>query len=149
MMGITKRFNGTQLEQELTKPCPLMPDGEWNHYRIDLTISSDGETVTPIYYYNGSTTSDSRINLSVLKSTGNIYMELLNSSRLKFAECRMCLQFLDGSPSGNFGLQGTYGWQVLANKAQRYCAISNTTDFAKFNGTHTVWDFYCYFIPQE
>ena len=133
-MGITKRFNGTQLEQELTKPCPLMPDGEWTKntmrfgydpeqaswwYTVDCSSSKvafriDGSNITSAEKtYFTPTTSGWYI--GTLRKPGNLSVP---DKGFGLAECRMYFPIMEHSwADQTLGTQGSKGWLIYKNSS--------------------------------
>ena len=143
-MGITKRFNGTQLEQELTKPCPLMPDGKWVHLQGKLTWNADTETYT--------TTNISNDDLIITNYRGSgdttnpsIYLQT-RSSNVHLLECR---ESVDMTSDVNLGvqipLQASLAWFIQPSHLQGY-QMFPPTDTTQLSGGIITVDIYAYYI---
>ena len=144
IMGITKRFNGTQLEQELTKPCPLMDDGKWVRCDVVLNVA-DASTGT--ITANWSTPDHaSKYGLTV-SCNANLIFTCNFSSGWKFAECRLTVE-TEANPTATMSLQGSNAWQITTSKNQNYYALDNSA-FQKLEvGKKVYVEFYCYIVPQ-
>ena len=132
-MGITKRFNGTQLEQELTKPCPLMPDGEWVKgtlrfgYDPDQTswwYSVDCTSSKIAFRFTGRNITSAEKTYFTL-STSGLYFGTLRRGSMSIpdagfglAECRMYFPIMEHSWSDQtIGTQGSKGWLIYQNSS--------------------------------
>ena len=143
-MGITRRYKDTTLEHELTKPCPLMPDGEWVKCNAVLNVV---DTSTGTITANWSTPDyASKYGLNV-SCNGNLVFICNASSGWKFAECRLTLE-TESNPSATMTLQGSNAWQISNNKSQNYYALDNSAFQKIVAGTKVYADFYCYVVPQ-
>ena len=141
-MGITRRYKDTTLEHELTKPCPLMPDGKWHKVEIhikavDAPVVADGtgsvkmwfvaEENTPLRikysttYYDFSThsTEETAYTIAYGSSNKNHYLDL-DSTVGCFGEVRYQLEFSKlGETSFSTQLQSANAWYVN-NLSQQY-----------------------------
>ena len=126
-MGITKRFNGTQLEQELTKPCPLMPDGEWVWIRCRMRVDENGHVQCKFFrssdkigcYRSDGFVVDEYYNNELelqIYSGGTNATNLYVGTRKKdysLAECRMiinCSKLESVSTDRSAQMQASTGW---------------------------------------
>ena len=132
-MGITRRYKDTTLEHELTKPCPLMPDGGWRHNRIiveydgtSIYLFVDGDEYDKGYIqYGGSTIPQNE--WYIREPTGDalyISNDAYNHSGL--AECRIYIPYCVNT-TGNVQMQGSAGWIIFANNLQKYYIFSSFT----------------------
>ena len=146
-MGIAKRFNGTQLEQELTKPCPLMPDGGWVHLGIhDIQYDSTAETpLTWSVVRDGDRTLQPII--KYVCNTGNIYIYLDNIG-YQMGEVRCTFKQGTGATT-QMSIQGSTGWRISPNGTQEYFFCSTTGAIPNSIGNGAYIDFYVYIIPVE
>ena len=141
-MGITKRFNGTQLEQELTKPCPLMPDGEW--VLVKDTIYYDGENYTH--------TRESPDGLITLHSSGSshVYIQTANK-KLNILEVRVRIHSSNSNSASPFNvqvpLQGSQGWFIQTSGLQGYQVFPSGNYLA--TGTTVTCYIYVYVMKTE
>ena len=160
-MGITKRFNGTQLEQELTKPCPLMPDGKWVHYHGVITIEN---SIVTDFTYTASTPIDNvdvyQYNVGTSTSLNCVY-RVRRVSGYKIGECRMSMEWLSielasGTSEYQIALQATSSWYDVvrssladSNVRQMYQIIPSSSLTDKIANAELAFDLYAYLIPLE
>ena len=149
-MGITKRFNGTQLEQELTKPCPLMPDGEWVAVEFQFAQTADKKFVKykPIAgfseTYRNNLFDGNFINLNSFdewvetSSEPNATWRLTLNANYKYLECRMSIV---PAPNARWAsaihVQNSYGWEISAVRRQSYIICSDQGLFIRNTNTTT------------
>ena len=149
-MGITKRFNGTQLEQELTKPCPLMPDGEW--YQATLHIYyEDDELKYDRVYSSDDCPFDISVNFTESICNASVLMKDSYAQSCKLAECRMTVE-TSGTVLNVMPMQSNYAWRVDTDTGkQRYYLFyygSNPFSYYIADGD-TYCDVYVYVVPTE
>ena len=140
-MGISKRFNGTQLEQELTKPCPLMPDGEWVKAVIKVIYDEDTETYSHTFESTSPYITDYSNDSSI------IAISCLNTTPYKFAEVRMTFDTTEPLTT-SIEFQTSHAWSVTTQGTQVYWAIAYSSQYGRQRGTST-YTFYAYIVPKD
>ena len=135
---------------DMMKPCPLMPDGEW--YRATLHIYfEDGELKYNISYSSDDCPIDVGVNFG--ESACYAIAQISNSyiDTFKLAECRMTFE-TTGTILNNMSMQTNYSWRVdSVNKKQRYYMFyysPNTFSYYIADGD-TYYDVYVYVVPCE
>ena len=136
-MGITRRYKDTTLEHELTKPCPLMPDGEWVKIPLEYGFYKTGDDTLQIYIYGEW--DDRFISIAPNVRSGEVY-KVASTSNASFniqvdgvehifGECRMSFQMnndiLPLTNNLHQVLQGLYSWSILSNGKQAYFILSS------------------------
>ena len=149
-MGITRRYKDTTLEHELTKPCPLMPDGEW--YRSTLHMYyEDGELKYEVSHSSDNIPYDISLNLGTTACAASVMINADCTTTHKLAECRMTFE-TTGTLLANMAMQASYGWRVDSEtNRQRYYLFyyaSNPFSYYIADGD-TYYDVYVYVVPCE
>ena len=126
-MGITRRYKDTTLEHELTKPCPLMPDGEWHYSKLEYV---GGDTLWEVYNSTPLITNT---------KTGTSLTIALNVD-YAFLEVRCTCD--TGLLNSEINMQNNNAWTVLTNGCQMYRVIYDSSLTSKLNVGAT---FYCWY----
>ena len=135
---------------DMMKPCPLMPDGEW--YRATLHIYyEDGDLK-----YETSYSSDTvPFTISANFSTGSCNASVLITSAyhnvVKLAECRMTFE-TTGTVLGNMAMQTSYSWRVDSdtNRQRYYLFYYSSYPYSSYIADgDTYYDVYVYVVPCE
>ena len=147
IMGISKRFNGTQLEQELTKPCPLMPDGEWVKTEIHVTVTDN------VFHYTSKHSTDvfgekfivysSIADGSEVTATTAINLRLKAVNPCIFGEVRQSVVMNVYNTTTAIDLHGASTWRI-ENDGQHYYVLPNTQISKLGDGTDVDLVFYLY-----
>ena len=149
-MGITKRFNGTQLEQELTKPCPLMPDGEWVAIEYQFAQTADKKFVK-VHDIKGVVCDDNNLTVEgtfidvdtldqwvEVDTTSNAAWRLSVRSGWKYLECRMSVvPSTTAKWASNINIQNTYGWEISPAGKQSYLIHGDQRAYVQNTNTTT------------
>ena len=146
---------------DMMKPCPLMPDGQWIKIEALTTIDpsntdnpfSHSVTINGVQrtdYYDETT--GKRILTWASGATGVWNSQALcNGNYFCFAECRLSVE-IDVMPNTAISLQGSDAWLIYTNGNQYYYCIRNInknnvtnywTDVA-----HVKQTLYAYVIPN-
>ena len=163
IMGITKRYNGTQLEQELTKPCPLMPDGEW--VKWDLTLTKNDSNVWEKSWscssekFGSISTSDIGFGGGQAVNTIDAFFFIKSSVKYQMAECRCTIDTTHTTNSNTSSYvylksQDSSGWFIRVyydggrqNNQEIYTVLSSLT--SEYLGGSIHCTLYTYLVPTD
>ena len=139
---------------DMMKPCPLMPDGEWVTIKARAVCTEDNpygiwdsiEVSNPDKVSHGGGLASASCNSSITTKVG-----------YKFAECRCAIEYV-GEACSNIPAQTSYAWRIEAgtNNIQRYYGFylssrplfdlnGNTGYFTSSSKIYV--DYYVYVIP--
>ena len=137
---------------DMMKPCPLMPDGEW--LKIKCMYTNDGTDITGTYELRNATSTFttqeawSNYGLLIQSSSTAIYIAVTPSqNNYIFGEVRMTYE--GGGASGvYFTVQGANGWRISPTGTQEYFFANDSQLVTKVASEFTV-TYYAYLIKTE
>ena len=137
---------------DMMKPCPLMPDGEW--LKIKCMCTNDGTDITSTNEISNATStiteseawSDYGIAMQV--SSTAIYLGLTPSqNNYIFGEVRMSYEG-SGVSGVYFTVQGSNAWRITPIGVQEYFFANDSQLVSKVASEFTL-TFYAYVIKNE
>ena len=140
---------------DMMKPCPLMPDGEWVYMKVE--IEEVNSLYQPTKYkwtaiYNGQTYIFQDTELSLedahIRASVNVDMcaVILDNAHFHFGECR-CAVVPSISGTGAVLMQGNTSWRISKITQMYYAVYQN--NWLSVCEAGTVMEFWCYIIPTE
>ena len=135
---------------DMMKPCPLMPDGEW--YKATLHIYyEDDELKYGMTYSSDDIPIILSVNFNTSSCNASITIKPECLGSYKLAECRMTFE-TTGTVVGELAMQTSYSWRVDATTSrQRYFLFyypSKPFSYYIADGD-TYYDVYVYVVPCE
>ena len=125
---------------DMMKPCPLMPDGEW-HVSVLRVTSTDGETSPTMTFdiYN----SDAGKAYFRTNSYATDGISVVTTPSYNLLECRCGVSNSTNElATSTLGMQNNAGWQAWAQGVNQYIVLSGTyINRLKVGTTFVVWSY--------